>query len=707
MTFAHPTLLFALALGLIPIIIYYLMRFRSLKVPWGANYVLERALARLKKKLFLDQFLLLALRVLALLALVCAFARPLLQSHNTSLSGTGVHRVILIDGSYSMLAGEGDESAWRRGMDIVKRLTATWGRGEKWSLCRVGRDVEWVVSDELVTTAEASHRVLDKLSPEETRISMAVAMEEVLARSAGRSTEIYLVSDDQAGTWEGVEKINPDSGVRLFWVNVSTKDRRNLAVTGVQVSQQRVLVGHPCRVFVRVRNFAETVVEDAEIDILVDGRHVAKQRLSMLPGQDAWAHVDVMLDAVGSHYVTARLADDVLVFDNQLSAGLEVRESISVLVLKDEAKNAKFDSSYGFINLLAETVVPSGSSSEALGNERRIHVSACSGEKCSLAKMQEVDIVVVDGGTSVSPVLVKTLSEFVQGGGCLLLAPDDTVNVQLWNEQFGASRLLPAGLAQLHAGPLGGDIFQSISKTGFNAPSLKQFETGQDGDIGTVKFYSWFDLTVSDDRSAVLAELSNGNPFAVAQRHHPGAVLMLAAGINCRNNSLIVRETGYALLTRLFMAGRSSASYNLTVDRSEAIHLRVEGPDDPAGVQFSQDGQTPRSLLVGTTASGRVATLPGGAGHSGLGSLIVVGASSHERVWYGVQGVRMDSDLRGVDAAAMTRIKERFDLEEVASWEALDSVLAGSQRGRDVYASVIAILLILAVGEMLMQRKFV
>ena len=46
MSFLNSGFLWALPLGAIPIIIYYLMRFRSLKIVWGANYVLERALEK-------------------------------------------------------------------------------------------------------------------------------------------------------------------------------------------------------------------------------------------------------------------------------------------------------------------------------------------------------------------------------------------------------------------------------------------------------------------------------------------------------------------------------------------------------------------------------------------------------------------------------------------------------------------------------------
>ena len=69
-SFVNPHLLWALPLAAAPVIIYFLMRFRAVAVPWGADYVLKRALDRLRKKLFLDQILLMALRTLAAAAIV-------------------------------------------------------------------------------------------------------------------------------------------------------------------------------------------------------------------------------------------------------------------------------------------------------------------------------------------------------------------------------------------------------------------------------------------------------------------------------------------------------------------------------------------------------------------------------------------------------------------------------------------------------------
>jgi hypothetical protein len=236
MTFVNPAFLWALPLGLIPVIIYYLMRFRSLNVTWGANYVLERALARYKKKIFMEQLLLLALRVVACLLLALIFARPTSSGPSTSVSGGGVHRVIVVDASYSMLAADAQGSRWKRAKSAMAGLASSWGRGESWSVFRIGARNEWFVDRAAVETSEKTVAKLEALETDESRAVLVKALEEVAAHFPKEDVELYLFADDQAATWVGMESfVWPSAGrAKFFWVNPPLQTRRNLALTSLR-----------------------------------------------------------------------------------------------------------------------------------------------------------------------------------------------------------------------------------------------------------------------------------------------------------------------------------------------------------------------------------------------------------------------------------------------------------------------------------------
>jgi hypothetical protein len=186
MSFVYPGVLFGLLLGAIPIIVYYLMRFRSLRVPWGADYILERALARQRRKVYWDQIILLALRALVVMALVVAFARPQ-SGKKKEFGGDGtVLRILLVDESYSMLAGKGGETAREQALDAMRELVARWGRGEKWSLYVMDSHPRWVVDQKDVIDVAHSRAILETLKIEETAVSLAAELgDELAVRAAG------------------------------------------------------------------------------------------------------------------------------------------------------------------------------------------------------------------------------------------------------------------------------------------------------------------------------------------------------------------------------------------------------------------------------------------------------------------------------------------------------------------------------------------
>ena len=702
--FFYPSFLWALSLGTIPIVIYYLMRFRSLKVAWGATYVLERALQRLRKKLYLEQLILLALRVLVIVALVVAFARPLAPGRSATVTGTGVHRILVVDGSYSMRAGEGNATAWQQATDTMRELVATWGRSERWSLALITSDVEWIVDDQPIESTEACHEIIAELQPREAAAALAPALETILDRTGGRHTEIYIMADNQALTWQNVNEVAQPEGtdISLYWVDTSPDNGNNLGVTEVQASQQRVLPQHPVRVFARVRNFSQVPSSDVEVSFLVDGRHAAKERISLLPGQEVWAHTDVIFDEPGSHHVTARLPKDVLDVDNTMSAGIKVSALPAVRVIRDPRRGGKFDSAHGFLELFARVTADTQP-----GTAASLEILPPCESDCSVEDLSEADVVVVDGGTTLTADLGETLKSYVDGGGCLLLGADDAVSPETWRECLGPPGLLPANLGVLEVEPLGGETYRRISRTGFQSPALRAFETEDVGDITATKFYSWFRLEQIDEDAEILATFDNGQPFAIMSRRTPGTVILMASGLNCRNNNLIARETGYALVIRLLMTGFSGGIYPRTLRRNSPLRLELDGDKPPTAVQFGFPGEDATALSVETVGSRQVAVLPQGARRTGLGSVLVLDGDEHGREWFGIQGERMDSDLTPVSQNVVKELEENWDLVVATDWDGLSAILSTSRHGREWYAWAIVLVLAVMAGEMAMQRRFV
>jgi len=121
MGFLHPAIAWAgVASVALPIIIHLLFRRRRVPVEWAAMELLREAVRRTNRRLRFEQWLVLLLRCLALLAAGLAIAVPVLDGG--ALSGE-VRRlvIVVVDNGPTSALRVGEESELERMVDEVRR----------------------------------------------------------------------------------------------------------------------------------------------------------------------------------------------------------------------------------------------------------------------------------------------------------------------------------------------------------------------------------------------------------------------------------------------------------------------------------------------------------------------------------------------------------------------------------------------------------
>ncbi len=696
LSFVNPYLLWAMPLAAAPLVIYFLMRFRAVTVPWGADYVLQRAIQRLKKTRSLDQILLMALRTLAAAAIVLAIARPVTRWNAAgNVQGSGVHHIIVLDDSASTMArvaGGGPTTVWDKEKEILGKLVATWGRGERWSLLRAAGEPRWVREYAAVTSPEESAHVVGSLEPPgEESATLGRALGMAVAAAGDRPAEIILLADDQQASWDEAEQSLRTAGsaqIRqaVTWVRLAPRDRDNRSVTSVRVQPEVCLVGHPCTVVVKVRNFGPTAVEDATVEVLVDGAFQARSSTPIQPGQESTFEFLITPESVGSHAVAARLAADVLPADDEAFAGIDVRDRATVIVCRDSAKAGALDSAGGFLSLASEVLGRKDDEGKPLLAAAPLVVEICT-DACSAASLSKADVVVVDGGSRIDPALATALAQRVDAGGAVLLAPDSGIDQERWNTLLGEANLLPAHITGAVEGSPGIDPVRRLAGS-------------------AAAFHSWLNLAPVPEKSVVTRSFTDGGPFAVAMARSGGTVVELAGGLNGRINNLVVFADVLPLVIDLVTDCMSRAAFPRTVSTGEAIAVAIQDPAAVMGITFAQGDAEPESVEPAA-----VVRLPGGSNRSGLSSLLVLGRnagqSAPQRIWIGVQGPRLDADLTPISLARTAEIAAAVDLTTVGSWEELDRSLESKRLGRDWQPWAFAGLLLALLGETALTRRFV
>jgi len=201
MTFASIGLVAAAVAGMtLPILIHFFLRRKHQPIEWAAMALLKRALERTARKRRFDQWLLLIVRCVLVLAAGLAIAGPLLQksSDDSFAAQSQIHeRAIVLDDGIAQQAVRGGSSGWD---DAKKRAIGMMDRfepGDRVGILRgVGsRAVVWPPSGDL--DAVRSELMLATASFEGSDVVAAAAS----AAEGGR--DVIVLSDFRTGSFGG------------------------------------------------------------------------------------------------------------------------------------------------------------------------------------------------------------------------------------------------------------------------------------------------------------------------------------------------------------------------------------------------------------------------------------------------------------------------------------------------------------------------
>src|ERR1700757_1699744 len=196
MYFLYPAFLFALATLAIPVIIHLFNFRRYQKVYFSNVQFLKEIQEQQASRRNLRERLILAARLLAILFLVLAFARPYLPGNNAANSGKQQAVSVFVDNSYSMqtLNKEGTllDEAKRR----AKEIASAYSINDRFQLLTQdleGKHQRLLSRDEFNDAVDAV-----KISPQSRSLQqIADRQQSLLAEQRGAIRSIYLISDFQ------------------------------------------------------------------------------------------------------------------------------------------------------------------------------------------------------------------------------------------------------------------------------------------------------------------------------------------------------------------------------------------------------------------------------------------------------------------------------------------------------------------------------
>ena len=324
-----PALIGLLALAALPLLVHLLARAKPPRYQFSNLEFLRKVLRLTSRFRKPKDWLLLALRTLAILALASAFLGPLLLSDNSALPGETRSIVCLIDRSASMSAKEGAASRFEAAAASASRLLES-AKPETANIIWIDSSPDSVFPEPGPNRSFLSDELARASARHETNaidVAFALAVRQ-LANAPGRR-ELHVFSDFQASSWKSATPNLPEN-LHLYTIPAAKETPDNLSVSSLQPIPASPIAGRPLLIQCQVTNHS---AEPRRTTLVLDaGGSRQSQNLDLPANGQAEALFTIRVPSSGLLPISAEIDPDGFPADNQRHAVVRVRESLRMAI---------------------------------------------------------------------------------------------------------------------------------------------------------------------------------------------------------------------------------------------------------------------------------------------------------------------------------------------------------------------------------------
>lgn len=508
----------------VPILIHFLSRQRRKPVAWAAMRFLLEAYRKHRRRLQIEQLILLALRCLVLAVFGFALARPILQNAGL-LESTGDQTVYIVldNGLASQVTDDDGQSAFDRQREAAISTVEALSPGDRVSVVLAARPAEAVLTPP-VTDHGAVLSYLRDLMPAAGATDLHEACRLVLDQidaTDGDESQItvLLASEFRAGSaW--LENPLPSfrdraPNVRLLASTPAATAPANVQVTAIEPIRRVVLSRQSAGGFEQVQ--VRLARQGGNLDAAVSRVRLTGEGLAPLeprtvqwsPGQST-ADVEFMIDVTAPDNreitLSAAVDRDALDMDNERHVLIDLRDRLRVLVI--DRRRFGYEGSIDRLPAGAwihRALEPTDDGPMELVDVEPAALDVADTRLADVIFLVRPDLLTGDGWS--------LLDDYVAGGGLLVCLPPGELNVHQWTESltdtfgFGWQFELevdeiPSGLAMADAQPASEVLRLLSSEMEQLAPPVRVFRR--------------LLVTVDEGEGRPVLTLSDGTPLMLA-----------------------------------------------------------------------------------------------------------------------------------------------------------------------------------------------
>lgn len=506
MQFINPNILFALLALLIPIAIH-LFNFRKYRKVYFSNVsFLKELQQKTQKQSQLLHLLVLLMRIIAISALVFAFAQPYLPLKKQTLPGQVSVVSVFVDNSFSM------EAAGRRGslLDEAKakagEIAAAYKADDLFQI--LTNDFEGK-HQRLVTKEEFLEMLSDvSLSPSvKTLAEITSRQQDILSTNRNATKTAYIISDFQRST---LMSDIPDGKAENNFTLVPVKSAAasNLYIDSCWFTNPVVQLNRTSVLNVRIRNSSDAELEKIPVKLLINGRQRAVAAISIKAEGVSEVQLPFTNPQAGIMEGMVEISDYPVTYDDSYYFVFKVSDRIPVLAINSKDENLYLNSVFKLDSVIS--------------------LMQASAAKTDYSSFSDFRLIILNDLKTVSSGAIQEFTRFVTQGGSLLIFPAldaDITSVNhllsaLGSDQIEKTDSVKSRVSLINTKhPLFSDVFE---KSGIDPENT---------DLPVIN--SHFRLTAtSKGTSEVLMGLGNGDAMLITGNQGEGKVYLSAVPLS-------------------------------------------------------------------------------------------------------------------------------------------------------------------------------
>ena len=684
MEWGKPYMLWALTALIIPVLIHLLQLRRYVEVKFSNVSFLDEVDKEAKSHQRLKHLLILLTRLVAVGALVLAFADPFIPFGDDENSEQLAHNIIslYVDNSPSMQAiGENGnllQTAKANALEIVDQYSET----DRFQIITN----EFNGSDARYLTKEECAEKIASIKPSAIgrNVDMIISRTiDNISKAHNHNKSIYYLSDLQKSTHDLGEQFTPDTSINIHFIPSFANERPNIWVDSAWFSSPIATVGKQAILNLRLKHNATSEVEGLNMRLDVNGERTAVGTYNIKPGLATDTVMRFSFDNPGDYHAKISIDDSPISFDNTYYLGYEIVSKIRVLQISNDIQSEDATS--------ITRVCKSNDDAIEIENRRVLPDEL---------ELQNFDFIISNGLNSPSNGYSNTLAKFVDGGGTVLIIPDTS-------EINPRAELLMSdlGFGEEYVWDRSGEM-NAINSLNVEHPHFDGVFSSTPPKMDLPKS----SMALRYKASAEVERLGsnwNGQNFLSKAQHGRGSSFLLGMPLGIKISNLTSHALFVPLVLRMVHTSRKSEANAITLGEENTITLREEFESGAAVRIISTDSAS--SIIPEIRSVNGVSRLTLGPALTKPGNYKIL----KDGVQMGTLGVNSNKNESFPKSWDVPSFRDELDSKGWANASVLEvsqnnlaTLISNIESGKHLWWYLVLVVLLALTGETVLQKRW-